>query len=64
MDYRKVGDVFEFNYDCAGNFGPTDTKIGTYAETEEGDIEIKLSYVPGSGKMIVRRRNASLPQNG
>jgi hypothetical protein len=62
---EKQGDVFEINYRSGGSYGPTDTKIGTFKEKDDGDIEIEIFAVPGSGQMIVRRRPGTPgPQNG
>jgi hypothetical protein len=61
---KSAGDVFEFNYNAVGTFGPTDTKVGTFLETETGEIEIELSHIPMSGRMILRRAPESAPRNG
>jgi hypothetical protein len=44
--------------------GPTDQKVGTFKERVSGDIEVELHLVPGSGQMILRRKNMPAPQNG
>jgi hypothetical protein len=62
---QEQGDVFEVNYRRDRTYGPTDTKIGTFKENQDGDIEIEIFGVPGSGQMILRRRGAAnAPENG